>query len=390
MAATGAKNICGCDVTPDLGDALVADLLTAIKALPSSPDTREFEKGVYELLRTQFDEKNRSWLDVCQALNAVIAHRADPRVGEDHAYAALYALFTRARRENRLDLCESLLKGNEELAGTHASYHHMWAMLHSSRRTGDDLDNALDRARSALDVVKDHIGFGHSFAEIVALRAEAEQTKKEDPEFKRALDLAKKAVRAEGTYAKFHATVGRLMAVRGSLAEAEGYVRQALCREFGNWDSNERRVEYKGILTQIQLERQRKAISEEIESVKRHADETKTKHVEILGVFAGILALVLAGMAGLFQSAPEDISKASVDAFGKGILLMMLGGTILIAFGGLGVSVHEKRTGPTLAILLGVALFAVAAIAAWIISGGTLGGFEAWRTLFLSRILVWV
>jgi hypothetical protein len=282
-------------------------------------------------------------------------------------------------------------------------------MVLSSRRDGTDLSDAFNRARSARDKLKEqgrhHIGVDHSYAEIVAFLAEEGKIRATDElgnrDIRLALRLAEAAVEGQEDYAKFHATVGRLKAALGMLDEAERDVLKALRLEFDNWDSPVRRIEYKGILTRIQLERQqatigreiglltqaqlkeqRKQIEEEMQSVRKHADEAKVQHIEILGLFAGVLALVLAGMAGLFSQKPDSPARTVAYAAGTSVLLMMLGGTILIVFGGLGATVHEKRRGPITAVCLGATLFAVAWCVAWIVSGSTSDRLLGWLASF--------
>jgi len=359
------------DPPPDPAKELAKTLFPLLLKLPN-PDTRPFECEMYKVINAKFEGGKADWATIKSALELIVEQAVN--CGEDGkraAYAALYLLCTMTRRGNRLEEYRKALEDNEKLAAGRASYDHLWAMLYSSRRDDGDLRRALIHATEARRKIGDnpglHIGFDHHYAEIVALNAETGAGRRDESQIAEALRLAVGVVKDEPTYAKFHATAGRLKALKDDLDAAERDVLKAISLEADNWDSASRRVEYKGILTRIQLERQRKSIEGEVKEVRRIAEETKLKHIEVLGVFAGVLALVLAGMAGLFQKEPEEAENIVLRSVGSGILLMMLGGTILVAFGGLGVSVHERRLGPFLAVLLGAILFALAGCATWYI-----------------------
>lgn len=357
---------------------------------------RTFEVMIFEMLRF-YQSSEFNVRDLEPILQRLVYGEIplDGSSPEDIRYTALYALCMAKRRDHDPDGFRTLLHDSKKWGADnltrYGSYVHLRAMMHVLFRDRSHLAQALDCAEQALkhDLLKGHVGVEHHYAEVAAIAAEAQVIKEDDERVKRALYYAKGAVRAEKHFAKFHATMGRLRALHGYFDDANDDLQRAIRLERDGWDSAARRTDYKDILTDINHRRRLKeqerlieeAMNQRVERMRAIAEQTNVRHAEMLGFFAGILALVLAGIqlaaekkdskaadgAGraayaVAQQVTEVAADQASGVVGSAVLLLMLGGVLLVAYGGLGWLLRGERLAALLrslaVVLLGVSLFA--------------------------------
>ena len=288
-------------------------------------------------------------------------------------YASLYILAMRQRRlhqvdqfQRHMDSYESRMAGSpSEPAKRYlncASYCHLKALLAAMKSGPDRLQEALDLAETAYKECGRHkcrhSGIVHHLASLRARQAEGEEPPGgfDQRELQEMLKLAQDAIDLEGEpYAKYFATRGRIKALLGDYKGAEEDVKLAICNEGDSWDYPLRYADYRAILAQIDLRRVRdelrrtQAILKEGKSsqaemqaeFQRAQDEfndSRMTQVELLGFFAGVLALILAGvqMAQPAGAGPRDGGAGAA-------MLILLTGCLLAAFGALGMLLHGRR-----------------------------------------------
>jgi hypothetical protein len=134
------------------GDELAAKLTCWLTDVSDS-ESRQFECEIIEIINVVLDDGEVEWAVIEDALRRIMTKNKvkDDERSRKIAYAALYLLCTKARRENRLKAFGTALENNKDLGQGRGSYDHLWAMLHASRHDDDDLHDALTRAASRLN-----------------------------------------------------------------------------------------------------------------------------------------------------------------------------------------------------------------------------------------------
>jgi hypothetical protein len=369
-------------------DRLKGDLLRL-----ADPEIRKFERDLPRIIQSWAPDPNKR--TVFKALLQEIAPEgAVPATEEERQvrYRAMYILCMLARRDHRTDEFAKYLE--LERAEECASYHHLLAMyLMRSRRDREDMKKALAEARLALSMSEEakreptpHLGIQHHFAEVVATMAEAGYSQSdfkatEAVDFEcdkaRARKCAKNVVGIERSYAKFHATEGRWLALEGDQDGAEAEMQEAIRLEPDGWDRPYRYADYMGMLASVGALKQRKETQEAVAAAKAasseatkslatvqalsgevnaRANDAKTerqRHAEMLGFFAGILALILTG-------ARSDPSKPVA------LLIALLGltGVLLVAYAALAWLMRDdaQKKGAGFVLSVGATLLCAAVL----------------------------
>ncbi len=351
---------------------LTPQLLEYLLAKFPSDTSRTFEHYAFALLcpyATQ-DEKAEAFGAMLDAIVRPSPTDTAPNAHEDVRYAALYALCMLKRRDHDPKSYEALLNDAASWAKERATFPHLQAMMHVLFRGHDRIRMAMTCAMQAAEAprLKDHIGVQHHLAEVIAAEAE-EADKPDQSRLRHALRLADDAMAAEPDYAKFCATRGRLKALLDppDFEGASDDLRRAIEEERADWNSAARRTDYKDMLMDIthlrRLQSQERRLTH---SMRNTAEDTKIRHAEMLGFFAGVLALILAGIQLAVDPKDGGADKGSAfleSVLRSGSVLLMLGGTLLVSFGGLGWLLRHETSNIHLrsvrVVRLGVFLFAV-------------------------------
>jgi hypothetical protein len=193
-----------------------------------------------------------------------------------------------------------------------ASFIHLQARMHALQHGSGAMRRAIACAREALDRLPRHSGVRHHYAELVAAVVERGDIPRGETgaRLREALSLAGESVTDEirsfrKPYPKFYATLGRLEALRPDFDNARDNLLKAIEHETGSYESEARRTDYKLMLADIAHRRRllrqeqdfRTRLEGEVERMRRNTEETKTRHAEMLGFFAGVRALVLTGLS---------------------------------------------------------------------------------------------
>lgn len=296
---------------PSVTEKLTGLVLEEIEQSPGKKtETRSFERKIGELVadyryfdRTKWDPVEQEYaallraektIDVPAVLEQIaqqaagkksavapaFSHDDLAKLGEDIRFSALYALCMRARLDNQIDEYENWLKEAEKWkwAAERGSFHHLWAMLLSTRQQPltRDLEYAWRNAEEACRKVPGHSGFLHNRAEIAAKQAEQIQGEKiEEPVSGRvAIGLADLLeITSKERYAKFWATRARLELLQMKYEDAEKSAFTALRLECGRWDSHYRRADYTALLYQIRFRKGKDRLDQALTEVKSKAVE---------------------------------------------------------------------------------------------------------------------
>jgi hypothetical protein len=434
-----AKRLCSGQAHQAMVGLLVAARTEALKepdtrekaeaaaGAPQVTETRTFERWlgvlVARLERAVWDDKAkpelRSLLEneglelrpgECDCLQAPARARfaaqrelhKERLTAEDVRYAAFYALCMRARRDNQLEVYDEVLELPMQRGWMgfleRGSYWHLRSMHLSARHDTGDLERARSDAVVACDANPNHAGFLHNHAEITAKLAEDGLLTPDDgSESERmqmlheALERATKVTRLESGYPKFWATRARLLTLLGRLSEAEAAVLTALRNEHRAVDSATRRAEYRAVLSEVRIAKEAERITAELkadgkeaaeaaeQNLRKYAEETKIRHVEFLGFFAGVLSLIGISVQAFFKTA-SDPGKSGLSATPVALppttvaaSLLMLAGILLVAFGGLGWLLRGESFKAVLrslaVVILGITVFLTGLFAAGFLEG---------------------
>ena len=301
--------------------------------LASFPEehTREFEEAAVNLANSTED-------DVEPTLRGFLA---DTQWSENQRYAAFFTLATILRRRGHYSSLLSLLDEHASSFEHFGTFHHMKAMALTGRAEPHDLPLALASSDRARDLLPSHPGVLHSHATLRITELESRIpmssviSESADQAIAEEVDGILSAVLLERPhYAKFHASLARLESLRGNHQDAQRFLSRAMeLEDPASKDFNLRMVSYNQILSRIvmreslstvALETKEAAITAQQaqESVKSFVDQMQTRYLELLGIFAAIIGIVLTGVQ----------VAAGMDFADGARLMLMVTGSILIVF----------------------------------------------------------
>ena len=150
-------------------------------------------------------------------------------------YSAYFALCTVCRRNLDWSEYKKLIYQYEERYQSKISYGHLKAMYLIEDGFVRD---AIVESKKSISGFKDNIGFLHNFAINVAIGFEEELLNESDLKLlDEALEYAEETIINDNSYAKFYATYGRLLAIKGNYDEAIYNLKKAIDKErSGNKD----------------------------------------------------------------------------------------------------------------------------------------------------------
>lgn len=276
-----------------MGDAAVDALLDAFP----DPSVRGFEEAAVALVMTGGVDR--------ATLRAVLDDAGAPPA---RRYAAFFSLGTLLRRSKDLSLLLQLIEEFRPEFEDQGTFPHLQAMALQGRGGPEDLAEALRLSERAAAQLPDHPGVLHSLASISLAALEDGVAVDRAATLALAGDAVRRAIAAAPRYAKFHATQARWRLASGDLAGARSAALRAIdLEDSSHVDYHLRLSEYNLLLSRINLEQSQRALATQVaearaESAAIQAElrgymaETQTRYLELLGFFAAIIGLVLAGI----------------------------------------------------------------------------------------------
>ena len=249
------------------------------------------------------------------------------------AYCTLHTYYRRMRNHSKL---EELDKKYSEKFKEHLSFAHFKLLLSvdSSPLKVDELK--LMEAEESARLMSCHTGAWHLLSDLVARYYEEQEDLspefiKKDEWYKKGVRAVNKAIQYENDYAKFYSTRGRLYCLVNEYDKALQDIKKAIDQEdSSNVDYSMRISRYLTLQLKFEAEKELYAMKKKYDSQMKNLEGLLYKNVEILGLFAGIVSFVIAGI---------NIAGAFVEEsfyYAAGLILIMFGG-LLGTFYGLGI-----------------------------------------------------
>lgn len=284
-------------------------------------------------------------------------------------FAAFCALCEIRRRQKDYSHELRLLQEGEEQFADHPFYSHIKLLYYVDNFKYEDHEEILTLARRNTDRLPLNAGVWHAFADLTATAFETADFSGVEPPAAHWLSDALMAVdwalRLDPSYAKFHCTKGRLLALQGDFDQASALIREAVDLEDSHKSDYAIRINgYLNHLQQVQsktqnrhmenklsqyMEQQMEQYAQQIgvqqaelrqqtDRVMEELQDSMSKNLEFIGLFAGIISFTI-GSISIAGSLAESSFAAAAG------LIIVLMGALLCVFAGFGVVLHgfEKR-----------------------------------------------
>jgi len=295
---------------------------------------------------------------------------SDCEVDDMVRFCAFCALFNLARR--RMDVTRQgnlLAKYSEEFEERHPFFSHLRLLsLSESGVRGREAEILIAAKRNA-KILADNCGTLNALASAIAAIHEESDYILDSDDITLAKHSIEKALEIDPTYAKFYATMARVLMIEGKYDSSISLLRRAIdLEDSSNNDYAIRIGKYQFYILQAKegrrmhefgeritafnedLELRQKTLTENTEAAIKRIDASLLKNVEFLGLFAAITIFSL----GAVQI---SIALAGISFLKAGALIIVLMGSILVVFSGFGIILHGlekgKRSRNVVVMLLG-------------------------------------
>lgn len=234
----------------------------------------------------------------------------------------------------------------------HVFFYHLELLYKMDRATDSDDAFLLELMRQAKvnsQNLTGNYGGHHAFAETVALVFEngSEQLRQQlevAPEqwLEAAKTSAIKAIAQDESYAKFHCTYGRLLALSGEYMEAVKEINRAIALEKNTRKDYSIRIGqyssyYQQFRAQQKLKLQEQTMAEQMREMKlimeAQEKESLAKNMEFLGLFSGIVSFTIGSLTITGAIAEQSIQHAA------GLIVVLLG-ALMCVFAAFGMILH--------------------------------------------------
>lgn len=316
------------------------ELRALLGALPPVEDPQ------YEFRVTELIEKHRDR----EGFHALYEDQ-DERIAFNALFAELGVLWRDrdfAQYRTRVREARSRFRENPRFLG-------LEAQACSSLTDASSLRTGLDCAQRALDVLPERPGLLHTFAQITA--SLADQGKADQPMLDKAEDALRQAISLEPSYAKYYATLARLLLRDGRYGDANEAVNQAIELEPSDGLHYALRIgDYQDIRMAIsfaersdELAKEYQKVAQELEAARADFRAQRTVAFQLLGLLAAIIAFIVTGVQVARQ-------QKLADAAGLMIVIAASIVAVFAAFRLLFMETADRRA----YVLLGAALLVIA------------------------------
>lgn len=280
------------------------NLVAQLSSFPAE-STREFEEAAVQLIKDLSAEHISGLEDTA----------LDSALSLEGRYAALFTYATYLRRQGQYTKLLAFLESHKSEFGGFGTFHHLSAMALAGRGDSHDLQLAIASALKARELLPRHAGVLHNYALLRVADLEERIPLSEiarEPDHLASIgeadDALSQALVERPRYAKFQSTLARLESVRGRHQEAQRIMARALDLEDpASPDFSLRIVSYNQILSRIVMRQALNTVAQETSeaasaareaksSVQSFVDQMQTRYLELLGIFAAIIGIVLTGV----------------------------------------------------------------------------------------------
>lgn len=301
--------------------------------------TREFEVALTDYVGAQEDDASLKKL------------LASPETAQ--RYLGVYGMCIYYRRLMQYDDMEALLQKHKKDFSDYVSLGHLETLYHidsGEYYTPDEMERHIRQAHKvAEDYLKvDNVsnkanvaGTQHAFADLLITFCERYEDQQESLLQKwgrTAKNALEKAIGRSPTYAKYHCTKGRLLALENDYANALDSVRKAIRMETptGNASSYSLRImQYQSHMVRIQarseihrLNVQQARMNEEVDKMR----SSLMNNVEIIAFFSGVISFVIGSLS---------LAEGATPRGAAGLIVILLG-ALLVVFNCFSLLLHTE------------------------------------------------
>ncbi len=264
---------------------------------------------------------------------------------EGARFIAFYGLCIKYRRLKNYSKFKDILNRFHDLFKNEPIYWVQKAVYKKTFETNpEDLDDALKLWRNIDSQIKELPAFVQAYADTVVLCFENQTLNIENIKDKELLvntiDHIETAI-SKRTYSKYYATLGKLLLLNGEYNKAIKNVKIAIDKENSNSVDYSLRInEYELIIAQINIKKsydveinKLKKYANDIEQVKVEIEKSKYDTLSFLGFFTALISFTM----GSYQLMGDLNFTQRVQ------LILVLGGTIILAFSGLKIILKTSR-----------------------------------------------
>ena len=309
----------------------IGELRERLAGLPNDERERAYDKALTKIAVEGQEKEFDQW---AQALMNPPEGREET---EKVSFAAFAVRVTHCRRmRNSSGELELMTKWRSRFQPNHPYYNHLWLMCRLASWPEDHAEEIMELARDNVRQMPNP-GTRHALAIAVADIFEALEFSPERlPSaawLREATDAVEQALREE-PYAKFYCTKGRLLALQGRHEEGIREIAAAIDREDPEAVDYAMRIgEYRMYRQYIQNQLRSKGLLEEMKRrTEEQSNQTLSKNLEFLGLFAGLVSFTIGGIG-----IATGVAGSALDIAG---LLVVLMGALLEVFAGLGTILH--------------------------------------------------
>ncbi|HXA17368.1 MAG TPA: hypothetical protein VN380_10265 [Thermoanaerobaculia bacterium] len=324
-----------------------------LAAISSEQLRREFE-ALPELLQQsdlyRLSQVIRTTADYSQ--REMSAFLGDDRVPAQWRFGAMYCLLVRARHLRNFAEFRDIVRENIARFSKQPA---MLAMVAEADAfyafTAREKKSVLDKCRSALKRF-DGVGLKLLAAEILLEVAQAETASEQDPLMIEAESYVADALAEYPRSPRYLAVMAQILARRGRFADARAFITDAMSIEDSTHSQYSIRIaRYESVRSEIMLRESAYTLSSRLEGAIRDFDDTRGSLIQLVGLLAAVLALVIVG---------TQLAISVPAAQGAG-MLMIVGGVLLLSFVGYSLLLGRAPTPLRILATLVLALSLMAA-----------------------------
>ncbi|OLN24123.1 hypothetical protein BTO30_01545 [Domibacillus antri] len=336
----------------------VNDFMEFASGLPDS-SLRAYETAITDYVSDRLE--NESFEHIYKWLKNTLAQNSPEH--KKSQFSAFVLLCIYSRRMKNISKYKELIDEMGMFFSEEPFYPHIAALYHKQLDTLEGMESAIYYSRQAVANLPHQVGILHSYVESV-INAIENQVEISDGVLDDAKEKMKTIMLLDSSYAKFHCTRGRLLAISREYSQAKNAINKAIDLEKSHKSDYALRInDYQSHLIRIQTAESSDVILKQLITTKQELEESrkriedsmdkmKTENIQLLGFFVAIISLTI-GSLNMINDKPFMESA---------LLIIILTGCILLTYTGLGVLFQPKNQNRSKIILISV--FAVILIGA--------------------------
>lgn len=261
------------------------------------------------------------------------------------SYKAFFLLCHFNRRNKDYSLYGNLLNQYEKYFHNENTFGFLYSMYLCE--TGK-YEQAISECKKSMFKLENNVGIKHCYCDIIASyfennysNMELELSSENKTLLSSALEVIEDVIYEDNSYAKFHCTYGRLLALNGNFNSGIEQIKEAIDREDSTTSHYSIRIsEYNKHLINIStlekisiINKNFNEYSEKSSILDEKIDNLLTKSMEFLGFFTALISLVISSVNILANQGLNDAIQ----------LIIVLGGVLMITLSSFSLIISSKK-----------------------------------------------